>query len=215
MSIRAIPAPLWFVAALVPLVMSQIVRLEQSDPATWISWDYAGRLGALAVLGAIPSARAVAFQRERLRMTYWEAASWIVGIVLFDRYVCGWIRRTLNAALPATVLGGYPEPYGWLVFIARWRSIRAVASQLRLTAELFDVRSEADIVQAFSTMVDKRLGALSVGIDFLIQAHAARIVELAAQQRIPTAYPTREMVEIGGLLSYSINYRVCISGQPG
>lgn len=116
MSIRAI-ASLWFVAALVPLVMSQIVRLEQSDPATWISWDYAGRLGALAVLGAIPSARAVAFQRERLRMSYWEAASWIVGIVLFDRYVCGWIRRTLNGALPATVLGGYPEPHGSLQII--------------------------------------------------------------------------------------------------
>src|SRR6478736_5053813 len=71
MSIRAIPAPLWFVAALVPLVMSQIVRLEQSDPATWILWDYAGRVGALAVLGAIRSARTVAFQWERLRMTVW------------------------------------------------------------------------------------------------------------------------------------------------
>jgi putative ABC transport system substrate-binding protein len=88
----------------------------------------------------------------------------------------------------------------------QWEATRAVASQLQLAAELFDVRSEADIVQAFSTMVDKRLGALSVGIDFLIQAHAARIVELAAQQRIPTAYPTREMVEIGGLLSYGVNY---------
>jgi hypothetical protein len=32
-------------------------------------------------------------------MTYWEAACWIVGIVLVDRYVCGWIRRTLNTAL--------------------------------------------------------------------------------------------------------------------
>jgi uncharacterized protein len=114
MSLRAIPAPLWFVAALVPLVMSQIVRLEQSDPATWISWDYAGRIGALALLGAIPSARTVTFQREPLRKTYLEAASWIVGIVLFDHYVCGWIRRTLNTALPATVLGGYPEPHGWL-----------------------------------------------------------------------------------------------------
>ena len=47
-------------------------------------------------------------------MTYWEAASWIIGIVLFDHYVCGWIRRTLNTALPATVLGGYPETHGWL-----------------------------------------------------------------------------------------------------
>jgi hypothetical protein len=40
----------------------------------------------------------------------------------------------------------------------QWEATRAVASKLRLAAELFDVRSEADIVQAFSTMVDKRLG---------------------------------------------------------
>src|SRR5262245_66443606 len=89
MSFRAIPAPLWFMAALVPMVVSQIVRLEQSDPATWIFWDYAGRVGALAVLGAIPSARNVAFRWARLRMTYWQVASWIVGIVLFDHYEIG------------------------------------------------------------------------------------------------------------------------------
>ena len=71
-------------------------------------------MGALAVLVAIPSARRVAFQRERLSTPYWEATCWIVGIVLFDHYVCGWIRRTVNAALPATVLGGYPELHGWL-----------------------------------------------------------------------------------------------------
>jgi hypothetical protein len=114
MLLRAIPAPLWFVAALVPMVASQIVRLQQSDPATWIFWDYAGRLGALAVLGAIPSARIVTFRWERLRMARWEAAFWIVGIVLVDHYLAGWIRRTINTALPATVLGAYPEPHGWL-----------------------------------------------------------------------------------------------------
>ena len=53
MSLRAIPAPVWFVAALVPMVVSQIVRLEQSDAATWIFWDYAGRLGALAIPEAL------------------------------------------------------------------------------------------------------------------------------------------------------------------
>jgi uncharacterized protein len=114
MSLRAIPAPVWFVAALVPMVVSQIVRLEQSDAATWIFWDYAGRLGALAVLGAIPSARTVAFGAKRLRMSRWEAALWVVGIVLVDHYLCGWIRRTINTALPATVLGSYPEARGWL-----------------------------------------------------------------------------------------------------
>jgi len=54
---RAVAAPLWFFAALVPMVASQIVRLRQSDPAAWIFWDYAGRLGALAVLGTIAAAR--------------------------------------------------------------------------------------------------------------------------------------------------------------
>ena len=114
MSLRAIPAPVWFVAALVPMVVSQIVRLEQSDAATWIFWDYAGRLGALAVLCAIPSARLVAFRAKRLRMSRWEAGIWVVGIVLVDHYLCGWIRRTINTALPATVLGSYPQAHGWL-----------------------------------------------------------------------------------------------------
>jgi uncharacterized protein len=92
MSLRAIPAPVWFVAALVPMVVSQIVRLEQSDAATWIFWDYAGRLGALAVLGAIPSARTVAFRANRLRMSRWEAGIWVVGIVLVDHYLYGWLH---------------------------------------------------------------------------------------------------------------------------
>ena len=96
------------------MVASQILRLQQSDPAAWIFWDYAGRLGALAILSAIPSARTAAFRWRRLRIAGWEAALWIVGIVLIDHYLCGWIRRTVNSALPATVLGVYPEPHGWL-----------------------------------------------------------------------------------------------------
>ena len=117
MSPRAIPAPVWFVAALIPMVASQILRLQQSDPETWIFWDYAGRLGTLAMLAAIPSARTVAFRWERLRIVLWQAALWIVGIVLADHYLGGWLRRTINAALPATVLGTYPRLGGWLYFV--------------------------------------------------------------------------------------------------
>ena len=68
----------------------------------------------MAVLGAIPSARIVAFKWERLRIALWEATIWIVGVILVDHHLCGWIRRTLNAALPATVLGGFPETHGLL-----------------------------------------------------------------------------------------------------
>jgi uncharacterized protein len=117
MSPRAIPAPVWFVAALIPMVMSQILRLQQSDPETWIFWDYAGRLGALTMLAAIPSARTVAFRWERFRIARLEAALWIVGMVLADHYLGGWVRRTINTALPATVLGTYPRLSGWLYIV--------------------------------------------------------------------------------------------------
>jgi putative ABC transport system substrate-binding protein len=48
--------------------------------------------------------------------------------------------------------------------------------------------------------------ALSVGIDALTQANAALIVTLAAGLRLPTAYPAREFVDVGGLLSYGPSY---------
>jgi len=96
------------------MVVSQILRLQQSDAAAWIAWDYAGRVAALAVLSAIASARIVAFKRERLQITHWETAAWIIGVVLVDHYAGSWLRRTINAALPATVLGSYPETHGWL-----------------------------------------------------------------------------------------------------
>jgi len=106
--------PLWFAAVLFPMVVSQIVRLQQSDPAAWIVSDYAGRLGALAVLCAIPAARKIAFRSEPLRIARSEVTIWIVGIVLVDLFWGGWIRRTIDGVLPATVLGAYPEVQGWL-----------------------------------------------------------------------------------------------------
>jgi hypothetical protein len=47
---RDVASLIWFVLALVPMVMSQIVRLHQHDSGTWIFSDYLGRLGGLAVL---------------------------------------------------------------------------------------------------------------------------------------------------------------------
>jgi putative ABC transport system substrate-binding protein len=130
----------------------------------------------------------------------------VTGLSAFVTELSGKRIELLKEAFPSISAVGHLNNLGNPVAPPQWEATRAVASQLRLTAELFDVRNEADIVQAFSTMADKRLGALTVGIDFLIQAHAARIVELAAQHRMPTAYPTREMVKIGGLLSYGVNY---------
>jgi ABC-type uncharacterized transport system substrate-binding protein len=130
----------------------------------------------------------------------------VTGLSAFVTELAGKRIELLKEAFPSVSAVAHLNNLGNPVAPPQWEATRAVALKLGLTAELFDVRNEADIVQAFSTMAEKRVGALTVGIDFLIQAHAARIVELAAQHRIPTAYPTREMVESGGLLSYGVNY---------
>jgi uncharacterized protein len=65
-------------------------------------------------LAISPSLRKLTFTRERLRISVLEVAIWILFIVLADQYFCGWLRRTLNAALPATIVGLYPQSHGWL-----------------------------------------------------------------------------------------------------
>ena len=50
-------------------------------------------------------------------MALWKAAAWIVIVVVADHYLGGWTRRTINTALPAMVLGRYPQSTGWLYFI--------------------------------------------------------------------------------------------------
>ncbi len=82
---KPLPAPIWFVAAFIPMVVSQVLRLHQHNPGGWLFWDYAGRLAGLAVLAAL--AWPVAFRREKLRMPWMQIPLWVLGIVLADHYL--------------------------------------------------------------------------------------------------------------------------------
>ena len=90
---KPLPAPIWFVAAFIPMVVSQVLRLHQHNPGGWLFWDYAGRLAGLAVLAAL--AWPVAFRREKLRMPWMQIPLWVLGIVLADHYL-DWIRTAGN-----------------------------------------------------------------------------------------------------------------------
>jgi putative ABC transport system substrate-binding protein len=88
----------------------------------------------------------------------------------------------------------------------QWETVKTVAGILSLSVELFDVRNEQDIARAFAAATENKVNAISVGIDGLIQTKADMIVELAARYKLLTAYPSREFVEAGGLLSYGVSY---------
>jgi len=113
MSDRTTLVPLWFLGTLAILVISQVLRLWQTDPILWTLCDYSGRLGALALLALIPAARAIAYMPQKLRTSWWETLLWMIGMVVIFCTFCQWITHAVNEAIPHTKLGGYPILSGW------------------------------------------------------------------------------------------------------
>ena len=96
--------------------------------------------------------------------------------------------------------------WGTPVAPPEWQAIEAAAEALGISVELFDIRRERDIAAAFESMRQHNVDAVYVGIDALTQANAKMIVDLAAEQRLPTVYISREFVDMGGLLSYGPSF---------
>jgi putative ABC transport system substrate-binding protein len=87
-----------------------------------------------------------------------------------------------------------------------WEETKSASRSLLVQAELLDVRSEADFDPAFERANRQHVDALVVGADGLVQAHQQMIIDLAARNRLPAAYPARDFVDAGGLIAYAVNY---------
>jgi len=62
--------------------------------------------------------------------------------------------------------------------------------------------NERHYEEAFATIVEHHAGALIVGAF----PFTHKIVQLATHYRLPTIYPRRDYVEVGGLMSYAVGY---------
>src|SRR5262245_27780682 len=77
--------------------------------------------------------------------------------------------------------------------------------EIGLVASLVDVltaKSTREIDAAFVTLSQRPADALVVTPDQLLDNRRVQLVTLATHYRLPTIYPFRENVEIGGLMSY-------------
>jgi putative ABC transport system substrate-binding protein len=63
-------------------------------------------------------------------------------------------------------------------------------------------QTESDFEPAFTEAAQQGVEALLVSADPLFNARRAQLVALAARHSLPAAYPWREYVEAGGLMSY-------------
>jgi putative tryptophan/tyrosine transport system substrate-binding protein len=81
------------------------------------------------------------------------------------------------------------------------RSVPVIAQHMYI----FDARTNAEIDTAFAAMTEKRIEALAVTPSPLFSNRRAQLVTLAARHALPAIYPDRDIVEAGGLMSYSSN----------
>ena len=85
---------------------------------------------------------------------------------------------------------------------ADWTEMRAAAQVLGMTLQSVEVRGPDDFDTAFSAITGQRADALIAFSDPLLVFRGRRIADLAAKSRLPAVYPSREVVDAGGLMAY-------------
>jgi ABC-type uncharacterized transport system substrate-binding protein len=79
---------------------------------------------------------------------------------------------------------------------------KAAANRLGLSLEILTASTESDLELAFGTIAQQRFDGLMVMPDPFFIGQRKQLVDLATRYALPTIYPIREYVELGGLMSY-------------
>ena len=82
------------------------------------------------------------------------------------------------------------------------RDIPEAAHAIGLQIQILNASTNREIEAAFATLVRDRADALFVAADIFFVSRRVQFATLATRYGIPAAYPAREVVEAGGLMSY-------------
>lgn len=82
------------------------------------------------------------------------------------------------------------------------KDVQAAGSTIGQQVLVLTASTEAEIDGAFAVLALRRIGALVISPDAFFFSQRDKIVELAAQQKIPAIYDDRPTVVAGGLMSY-------------
>ena len=130
----------------------------------------------------------------------------VTGMTTFSAELIGKRVELLKELIPGLSRLALLHNMGNPMSPPEWQEAQDAARSLALQAILLDIRSEDDLPRAFEEAARARVDALLVGADGLTQAHQRTIVDLAARDRLPAIHPSRDFVELGGLMAYAPSY---------
>jgi putative ABC transport system substrate-binding protein len=187
-------------AELLPEMAAELVRLKVEvivGAATPVI------AAAMRVTSAIPIVMAAAADpvRSGLVASLAHPGGNVTGSTLLSNELAGkrlqLLREVVPKAARVAVLAnpGFATP-------ALLEEMRTAARQLGIQILAQEVRAAADLAGAFAAMERERAQALIVQVSPFSIDNAQRIVDLAAERRLPAMYELRGFVDVGGLVSY-------------
>ena len=90
--------------------------------------------------------------------------------------------------------------------VSSMRQARAAAQTMGIKLQLHDIRKSEDLDDAFAAIRKERPDALLILADRVFLHNRERIVDFANEQRLPNVNAYKELVEVGGLMSYGPSY---------
>jgi putative ABC transport system substrate-binding protein len=93
-----------------------------------------------------------------------------------------------------------PDPARMVVMT---RDSQAAATNLGLQLIVLPASTEAEVENAFTTLTQKRVGALVIGADAFFTSMAKKLGELALRHSVPAIFGFHQFAAAGGLASYS------------
>jgi len=123
--------------------------------------------------------------------------NFFIGEVLGKRL--GLMRELVPAAMRFALLVNSANT---AVTTATLADAEAAARALGLQVKTYEASTSREIDVAFAALVRERPDALFVAPDGFFISRRVQLTSLATRHALPVAYPVREYVEVGGLMSY-------------
>ena len=131
----------------------------------------------------------------------------VTGLAVLSTELVGKRLQLLKEAVPGisrvAVLSDPTVPTAALLL----READVAARSLKVQLQVLEARAPSDFASAFSAMTKDRAGGLILVGALMFFVERTRIVELAAQSRLPAIYGAKEYAEAGGLMAYGPNIR--------
>lgn len=130
----------------------------------------------------------------------------VTGLSAFVTELAGKRVELLKELRPVNSIAAFFANMGNPVVPPQWEETKRAAQALGIEISLLDVRSREDMPGAFETASARNADSLLFSIDGLMQENRQLIADLAQKYRLLTIYPSKEFVDVGGLMAYGVSY---------